>query len=75
MANSSSTGATQRSSPKGLELPRRNKPAPPANFVLPRPVRIPSPPNQKNSRQKGSFRPCPGCGELLPTRDALSAIR
>ena len=29
---------------------RANKPAPPANFVLPKPVRIPPPPNNRNSQ-------------------------
>lgn len=51
MANPNPASATQSAPPKARALPRRNKPAPPANFVLPRPVRIPSPPNHRSPQQ------------------------
>jgi hypothetical protein len=50
MANPNESRSTEAPPVKGREFPRRNKPAPPANFVLPKPVKIPPPPNHRNSQ-------------------------
>jgi len=50
MANPNASRSAEAPPVKGREFPRRNKPAPPANFVLPKPVKIPPPPNHRNSQ-------------------------